>query len=408
LSGEAGDRTERHLADPGFDPNRFRGSFLLILVAAISILFFRMIHPFLTALLLGAIFSGLCQPAYRRILVRTGGRAGAASGLTLLLFTVVLLVPLAAFLGLVAQQAVHVGESVGPWVARVEGQLHEPGGFDRMIESLPFSEALRPYQSEFTQRIGTVAASVGAFVVSRLAALTRGTVMFIFLLFVMLYSMFFFLKDGERLLQKILYYLPLSTRDERRMLDKFVSVSRAMVKGTFLIGIVQGALAGVAFWIAGIPSAAFWSTIMAVLSIIPGIGAALVWLPAGIYLISVGHTGAGLGVLIWCAVVVSTVDNLLRPWLVGRDTQMPDLMILLGTLGGLVMFGAAGVIVGPIVAALFLTVWELYGEAFKSLLPEAHVPPVTAEGPALEGAGSASAETPVPPNGELGAGDAAS
>ncbi|MDH3735381.1 MAG: AI-2E family transporter, partial [Gemmatimonadota bacterium] len=191
-----------------------------------------------------------------------------------------------------------------------------------------------------------------------------------------------------------------------RMLDKFVSVSRAMVKGTFLIGIIQGALAGVAFWIAGIPSVAFWSTIMAVLSIIPGIGAALVWVPAGIYLISVGETGAGIGVLIWCGIVVSTVDNLLRPWLVGRDTQMPDLMILLGTLGGLAVFGAAGVIVGPIVAALFITVWELYGEAFKSVLPEAHFPPVAAEGPPI-GPGSGQAGTTEAPRlaGESAAAD---
>ncbi|MFV1987528.1 MAG: AI-2E family transporter [Gemmatimonadota bacterium] len=384
------------MSDPGIDPNRFRGIFLLILVAGISLLFFRMIQPFLTALLLAAIFSGLSQPAYRRILPRSGGRTGLASGLTLLLFIVLLLGPLAAFLGVVARQAVHVSESVGPWVVDVQTQLRQPGGFDRLIERLPFSDVLRPYQSQLTERIGTVAGSIGGFVVGQLAALTRGTVTFLFLLFVMLYSMFFFLKDGERLLQRILYYLPLSTDDERRMLDKFVSVSRAMVKGTFLIGIVQGALAGLAFWIAGIPSAAFWSTIMAVLSIIPGIGAALVWLPAGIYLISVGNTGAGIGVLIWCAVVVSTVDNLLRPWLVGRDTQMPDLMILLGTLGGLVFFGVAGVIVGPIVAALFVTVWELYGEAFKSVLPAARVPPVAADGPPLGDNGSDDAGTPPP------------
>jgi predicted PurR-regulated permease PerM len=141
---------------------------------------------------------------------------------------------------------------------------------------------------------------------------------------------------------------------------------------------------------------------MAVLSIIPGIGAALVWLPAGIYLISVGQTGAGLGVIIWCAVVVGTVDNLLRPMLVGRDTQMPDLMILLGTLGGLFVFGAAGVIVGPIVAALFLTVWELYGEAFQSVLPAAPVPPVAADGPVLDPidattSGDPSTTPPAPP-----------
>jgi predicted PurR-regulated permease PerM len=365
---------DNHDIDLGIDARRFRAIFLMILVIGISLLFFRMIRPFAVALLLAGIFSGLNQPLYRRVMGLTGERRALASGLTLLLFVVLLLGPLAVFLGIVAQQAVHVSESVGPWVLHAQAQLNEPGGFDRLIEGLPFADMLRPYQTELTERVGTVAASIGTFVVGQLAALTRGTVTFIFLLFVMLYSMFFFMKDGEKLITRILYYLPLSTVDERRMLGKFVSVSRAMVKGTFLIGIVQGALAGLAFWVAGIPSVAFWSTVMAVLSIIPGIGAALVWLPAGIYLVSVGETGAGMGVMIWCAVVVGTVDNLMRPWLVGRDTQMPDLMILLGTLGGLAVFGAAGVIVGPIVAALFLTVWELYGEAFRSILPEARMP----------------------------------
>ena len=384
MSGSPADDPRGHDIDLGIDPRRFRAIFLLMLVAGISLLFFRMIQPFVTALLLAGIFAGLSHPVYRRLLARFNDRAAIASGLTLLLFVVLLLGPLAVFLTVVAGQAVHVSESVGPWVMQVQEQLNEPGGFDRLIESLPFADAIRPYQATLTERVGSVAGSIGTFVVGQLAALTRGTVTFVFLLFVMLYAMFFFMRDGEKLIQRLLYYLPLSTVDERRLLGKFISVSRAMVKGTFLIGIVQGALAGLAFWIAGIPSVAFWSTIMAVLSIIPGIGAALVWLPAGIYLISVGQTGGGVGVIIWCALVVGTVDNLMRPWLVGRDTQMPDLMILLGTLGGLAVFGAAGVFVGPIVAALFLTVWELYGEAFVAVLPDASLGELAPVGPPFD------------------------
>ncbi|MDX1395453.1 MAG: AI-2E family transporter [Gemmatimonadota bacterium] len=376
MTDDADPVAERHMSDPGIDPRRFRGVFLLILVAAISWLFLRMVQPFIVALLLGAIFSALLWGWYKRIRRWTGERAGLASGITLVVFIFLLLVPLALFLGIVAQQALHVSESVGPWLSAMQERLNEPDGVDRLVDSLPFAETIRPYQHEIAERAAGVASSLGGFVVTQLAALTRGTVTFIFLLFVMLYSMFFFLKDGERFIERLLYYFPLSTVDERRMLDKFVSVSRATVKGTFLIGIVQGGLAGLSFWVAGVPSTAFWSTVMAVLSIIPGIGSVLVWLPAGIYLISAGKVVAGVGVLLWCAVVVGMVDNLMRPWLVGRDTKMPDLMILLGTLGGLVVFGAAGVIVGPIVAALFMTVWELYGEAFKSVLPEARVPPV--------------------------------
>ena len=163
--------------------------------------------------------------------------------------------------------------------------------------------------------------------------------------------------------------MPLRPEQSSLLLDKFVSVSRATLKGTLVVGVVQGGLAGAAFAVAGIGGAAFWGTIMGVLSVLPGIGAPLIWVPAVIYLLAVGRIGPAIGLLLWCALVVGTVDNFLRPLLVGKDTKMPDLLILLGTLGGLVVFGAVGIVIGPIVAALFLTVWELYGAAFKDVLP---------------------------------------
>jgi predicted PurR-regulated permease PerM len=182
--------------------------------------------------------------------------------------------------------------------------------------------------------------------------------------------MFFFLMDGDKLLAKILYYLPLEDKDERLMLEKFTSVTRATLKGTAIIGILQGGAAGVAFAVVGIPSAIFWGAIMTVLSIIPGIGSALVWGPAAVILLANGHYLKGAGLALFCGLVVGSLDNLLRPRLVGRDTQMHELLILFGTLGGIVMFGIAGVIIGPILAALFVTVWEMYGMAFRDLLPE--------------------------------------
>ena len=185
----------------------------------------------------------------------------------------------------------------------------------------------------------------------------------------MLYSMYYFLTHGAKVLDKILYYIPLSANEENRMVEKFASVSRATLKGTLIIGVVQGGLAGLAFAVIGIDGAFFWGTIMAVLSIIPGVGTALVWIPAAVFLFAVGRPIAALLLTVWCVGLVGTVDNVLRPWLVGKDTKMPDLLILLGTLGGLVLFGAAGIIVGPIVAALFVTVWEIYGTTFKDILP---------------------------------------
>ena len=185
----------------------------------------------------------------------------------------------------------------------------------------------------------------------------------------MLYTMFFFLLDGEKLIEKILYYLPLEKHAERRMLDRFTSVTLATLKGTAAIGILQGGLAGVAFSVVGIPSAVFWGVIMAVLSIIPGIGSAIVWGPAAIILGASGHPGKAIGLTAFCVVVVGSLDNLLRPILVGKDTQLHELMIFFGTLGGIIMFGVAGVIIGPIVAALFVTVWDIYWVTFKDILP---------------------------------------
>ena len=155
-----------------------------------------------------------------------------------------------------------------------------------------------------------------------------------------------------------------------------MSVTRATLKGSLVIGVVQGSLAGLGFMVAGIPSAAFWGTVMAVLSIIPAIGSGLVWVPAVIYLFATGDAGTALLLGIWCLAIVGTVDNFMRPWLIGKDTKMPDLLILLGTLGGLILFGATGFIIGPIVAALFVTAWDIYGRVFQNYLPgEVAVPP---------------------------------
>ena len=240
-------------------------------------------------------------------------------------------------------------------------------------------------------KLGEFAGTLGTFIVNGLAAATSGTATFFFQFFIMLYAMFFFLMNGEETLDRILYYLPLSPEDEERMLGKFVSVTRATVKGTIVIGIIQGGLAGLGFAVASIPSATFWGTIMAVLSIIPALGAALVWVPGVIYLLASGSTVAGVLLAVWCTAVVSSADNVLRPWLVGRDTQMSDLMVLLGTLGGLILFGVVGVIIGPIIAALFVTVWSIYGVAFADVLPGTRQQARAA----LEDAGPAIEETAV-------------
>ena len=348
---------------------RFRTAFVLILVLAISALFVAVVWPFLQALLVGAILSGLCHPLYRWMVRLFRGRESLASAVTLLILFLLIVGPLSALLGLVVKQALTVSEHAIPWLQERFGAA---GSFDVhqwLVERFPLIADLVPSQGEIVKNLGTAAKTAGGVLVNWASAFTAGTAGFFLHLFVMIYAMFFFLKDGRSILQKIFYYMPLRHEDEIRMLERFVSVTRATIKGSLLIGLIQGSLAGIAFYFAGIDGAAFWGTIMVVLSVIPGIGTALVWVPTVIYLYVIGSPVSATLLAIWCAGVVGTVDNFLRPRLVGRDAEMPDLLILIGTLGGLFFFGPIGFVIGPVVCGLFLTALDIYGATFKSILP---------------------------------------
>jgi predicted PurR-regulated permease PerM len=342
-------------------------SVLLLLVFFISAVFLSMIKSFLMAIFIAGIFSALAHPLYKRFEKWFSGRRALASLVTLVLIVLVVILPLGVLTGIVTAQAIKVGQTVTPWVQQ---QISQPGEFQKLLSSLPYYDQLAPYSETIWRKAGEMIGTVSRFLIDSLSTATLGAVNFLFMAFAMLYTMFFFLMDGDKLLDRILYYLPLKRHDEKRMLEKFTSVTRATLKGTAVIGLLQGGLAGLAFWVVGIPSAVFWGTIMAVLSIIPGIGTALVWGPAVIVLIAGGHFLKAGGLGLFCALVVGSVDNLLRPVLVGKDTRMHELMIFFGTLGGIIMFGIMGMFIGPIVAALFVTIWEIYGVAFKDILPE--------------------------------------
>ena len=339
---------------------------LLLLVFVISAMFIVMIHRFLMTLLLAGIFSALFYPIYSRLVVWFRGRRMPASAVTIILVISLLILPMAGLLGIIANEAMKVGEIALTWA---EKPRVIPDYLSQTLQSLPFYESIAPYKNQILVKAGELLGSISGFMIERLSTVTFTTVNLIINTLIFLYCMFFFLIDGDKVLEKILYYLPLEDQDERRMLDKFTSVARATIKGTLVIGILQGGLAGLAFYVVGIGSAVFWGAIMAVLSIIPSVGSALIWAPAAIILVATGHIAKGIGLAAFCGIVVGSLDNVLRPILVGKDTQMHELMIFLGTLGGIIMFGVAGMIIGPILAALFITVWEIYGIAFKDVLP---------------------------------------
>ena len=342
---------------------------LALMVIAISALFFTMIHQFLMAIFLAGLFSALARPVYRRLRDLFRGHRHMASVTTLLMMIVVVLLPLMLLVGVVVGQAIDVGQTVTPWIKR---NLEQPDALTAYLQGLPFYDYLEPYRGAILEKTGQLVGSVSNWVVGGLSQATFGTVNFLFMAFVFLYTMYFLQMDGDKLVRKILYYLPLNDDDETLMLEKFTSVTRATLKGSLLIGTLQGGLAGIAFAVAGIDNAVFWGSVMAVLSIIPSIGSALVWGPACIILIMQGSVGAGIGLLAFCGLVVGSLDNVLRPILVGKDTRMHELMIFFGTLGGIMMFGISGIIIGPLIASLFVTIWELYAVAFGDFLPEVY------------------------------------
>ncbi len=351
-------------------PDRFQRSFLLLLVGGVSCLFLWMVKAFLMALLLGAITAGLSQPIHRRLVELLRGRRIVATVVLIAGLVLLVIGPLTGLLGVVVAQAIEITQEIRPWV---EARIENPDEFSLLLDKLPFRDRLPidllPDREKVIEVAGNAVQSVGSIVVEGLAAAGRGTARFFLQLFIFLYAVFYFLLAGRETLDRILHLSPLDDEDEERIMERFLSVTRATLKGSLLIGGIQGVLTGLGFAAAGVPGAAFWATIVVVLSVIPGIGAPLVWIPAVLWLASTGASVAAIVLAAYCALLVGSIDNLLRPRLVGSDAKMTDLMILISTLGGISLFGPVGFIVGPIVAAIFVTLWDVYARAFADSLP---------------------------------------
>ncbi len=341
-------------------------SVLLIVVAGISALFLGIIGRFLEAIFLAGLFSAVCHPLYRWFLRHTGDRQALSSFATMILVLLFIIIPVVIIATIVIGQATDFATTAIPWIQNL---ANEPGIITTQLEKLPFYDRLLPFRDLLTERIGGVLVSISSAGVGLLQSATLGTFNALITGLLVLYSFFFFLMDGSKLIQLILYYLPLDDKNEQLLLNRFRSVTIATLKGTAVIGFLQGGLAGIALSIAGVPNALFWSVTMMLLSVVPGIGAALVWIPACLYLAASGKWAVAAGLFAFCGLLVGSIDNVLRPKLVGSDTQLHELMIFFSTLGGLLTFGMSGFIIGPIIAALFVTVWEIYGVEFRHWLP---------------------------------------
>lgn len=350
---------------------------VLLLALGISALFLALIWQFLMAILLAGIVAGLAHPLYARLDGLFRGRRQLAALATLSILAVIMVLPIALLGSLLVAQTLDLSQSVAFWLKE---NLDDPQARAAFLQGLPFQELLAPHWNALAKQAGEATLGMSKALVEGLSSVTLGAVNFLFLTFVFLYSLFFLLMDGHRLLRRILYYLPLNTRDERMLLERFTSVTRATLRGSVLIAILQGTLAGIAFAVAGIPNAVFWGSAMAILSTIPNVGAALVWVPATGVLFIQGHTTTAIALGAFCALVVGSLDNVLRPILVGKDTKMHELLIFFSTLGGIFLFGFPGLFIGPVIGSLFVSIWEIYGVEFADVLPD--VDSLFTQGPA--------------------------
>jgi predicted PurR-regulated permease PerM len=335
-----------------------RQPFFIGLLGAASIAFFVLLVGFWQPIFWAAVIGIIFRPVHTRIADRLNGRESLAAVLTVILIFFTVLVPALLLASAVA------AEAAGVYTRIQSGEL-DVGAVVRWVQSL------LPQAGEWATRIGvdlndlidklSAAAVKGSrFIASLALSAGQNLASFVVLFFLMLYLLFFVLRDGDLIVGHVHRAIPLPDEQERRLFNKFAEVARATVKGTLVVGLVQGFLGGLIFAVLGIQGAVFWGVVMAILSLLPAIGAGLVWGPAAIFLFVAGHWIKGLILFAFGVLVISLVDNLLRPILVGRDTKMPDYLILFSTLGGLGLVGISGFVLGPVIAALFIATWQMY------------------------------------------------
>lgn len=332
------------------------------LVLLITVIFFWMTLPFLLPIFWAIVLAILFQPLYVRLVGLLRGRNAVAAFLATFSVIFVVLVPLALVVATVTRQALALYQQIS--AGKID--LSKPIAF--FEKTLPqLTTLLREYNvdiDQVRQSINSAAMVVTQWIAGEAVSIGQNVVVVAILFALMLYFLFFFFRDGDRIIRVVIRALPMGDEREERLFKKFAQVSRAIIKGTLVVAAVQGTIGGVLFLLVGIKAAAFWGVIMALLSLVPALGAALVWVPAAIFLLASGKIWQAIVLIVGGALVIGLADNVLRPILVGRDTKMPDYLVLLATLGGLNVFGLAGFVVGPIVAALFLVMWEMFAEEY--------------------------------------------
>ena len=332
----------------------------LLLLALVTVAFVWIISPFFGAVFWAMVLALMFMPLFRRLRIALGGRDTLAAVATLLICLVMVVVPMTLIVGAMVDEAASFSQRMR------SGDVNLRAYFQQIVDALP--GWLRDVLGRFgvvnvqdaVDKVSAALVQGGQAITSRALAIGQNTLMLLVNLGIMLYLLFFFLRDGRELAQSIRGAVPMRLDQTDFLLHKFATVVRATVKGTVVVALVQGMLGGLAFLVLGIHGAVLWAVVMAFLSLVPAVGAALVWAPVAIYLLATGSVLSGLGLAAWGMGVMGMVDNLLRPILVGKETKLPDYLVLLSTIGGISIFGINGFVIGPAVAALFVATWSLF------------------------------------------------
>jgi predicted PurR-regulated permease PerM len=332
----------------------------LALLLVVSIAFGWILFPFYGAVFWAVILAIIFAPLQRRLSSRLDNRRNLTALITLLVCLIVAVLPVILITGLLVQEGaslykqIESGElDIGSFVGGAKELL--PNSLQLQLQRFGLGDV-----DQVRERLASGALEGSQFLATKAFSFGQGTFQFVVSFFVMTYLLFFLIRDGRELVTLIRRALPLSDNQKRRLFSKFTRVVRATVKGNIIVAATQGFLGGVIFAVLGIPAALLWGVLMAFLSLLPAVGAGLIWTPVAIYFLLKGMILQSVILTLYGILVIGLVDNFLRPILVGKDTKMPDYLVLISTLGGLALFGLNGFVIGPLIAALFMSTWGLF------------------------------------------------
>lgn len=338
---------------------KMRSVFFFGLIFILLLAFLYLMRPFFYPIFWAAVLAVMFYPAFSGLRSVTK-MPNMSAILSILIVIVVIFVPLSLIITIILHQSLALYQSVasGEWlILRVQGVAS-------WLQNTPLVPYIEGITGNWTATAADATKAITIFLFNNLRSITENSVTFVLMLFLTLYTLFFFFRDGERLLKRLQHLSPLGDHHERALYDRFTSTAWSTLKSTFIVGGIQGLLGGLLFWATGVEGAVIWAVVMFLLSLIPGLGTFLVWMPIGVIMLLIGNLWQGVAILIVGAFIISTIDNLLRPPLVGKDIQMHPLLVLFSTLGGIVIFGVSGFVIGPVVTSLFLAIIAIYDDYY--------------------------------------------